>query len=228
APTGVLRKTILVSIVIVTAFAPACSKPHQHSVLTRDSDHLWSCSVDHYDSLEQFVLSPDGFTVSFLAKLDRKWYFCHSEGLRLIAHENATVHFGARDTGRTLSLSPDSNHVGIVYRHTSHWRDRGPHPEDNSGGQWFVEVDRHIFGGFDSDFKPTVHFARDGRLFGFPYKKLGQYYVQIADTTFGPYDRADVAFTRDGEIMLGYLNKDRAFIDMVKPQDDPTRVNPGL
>ncbi len=210
---------------MIMALAPACSKPHQH-FRTDWSRQPWSCSIDRYDSLERFALSPDGFTVSFLGKKGSKWEFVVSSGWKWKVSDNATIR-SAEDTGRTLTLSPDNSHVGIVYRRASHWRDRGPHPVD-SGGQWFVNIDRHIFGGFDCDFKPTVHFTRDGKLFGFPYKKLGQYYVQIVDTTFGPYDRADVAFTKDGEIMLGYLKQDRAFIDMVKPQDDPVRVNPGL
>ena len=218
--------TILVSIVMIMALATACSKPRQRFQLEQFEGGILSCPADRYDSLDCFKLSPDGFTISFLGKKGGKWHFVFSSGWRLKTREDAEIKLGSVDTGRTFSLSPDSAHVGIVYRRASHWRERGPHPADDSGGQWFVEIDRHIFGGFDPGFKPTVHFARDGRLFGFPYKKLGQYYVQIADTTFGPYDRADVVFTRDGEIMLGYLRQERAYIELVKPQDDPVRVNP--
>ncbi|MDI6739469.1 MAG: hypothetical protein QME74_03800 [Candidatus Edwardsbacteria bacterium] len=206
--------------------APACERPRQRFHFEQFEGSILSCPADRYDSLECFKLSPDGFTISFLGKKDGKWHFVYSSGWRLKTRDNAEIRFSSLDTGRTIALSPDSAHVALVYRRFSHWRDRGPHPADESGGQWFVEVDRHIFGGFDRDFKPAVHFARDGALFGFPYKKMGQYYVQISDTTFGPYNSADVAFTKDGEIILGYLSQDRAFIDMVKSQDDSVRVNP--
>jgi hypothetical protein len=217
---------VVVSL-IITLSAVSCKNPRQHFVADWEKENPWSCSVDAYDSLESFTLSPDGATISFLGKKDGKWHFVVSDGWRPKVSEHARIEVDpSRDTGRTLALSPDSSRVGIVYSRASHWRDRAPHPEDDSGGQWFVMIDRHIFGGFDRDFKPTVHFSPDGSLFGFSYKKMGQYCVQIADTTFGPYERADVAFTRDGEIYLGYLKQGRAYIEMIKRQDDPVRVNP--
>jgi hypothetical protein len=136
-----------------------------------------------------------------------------------------------------IKLSPDSLHVAIVYNRESHWRDNGPRQvarNNDTNGQWSVDIDHHIFGGFDRDHKPAVHFSPDGKKFAFPYKKMEQYYVQIMDTTFGPYDRADVVFTpnqginlwdlRDcsdktittgGEIIIGYVRQDRAYIERV-------------
>lgn len=42
---------------------------------------------------------------------------------------------------------------------------------------------------------------------------LGQYFIQVVDTTFGPY--ADMTITKDGEIVLGYIKQDRACIESV-------------
>jgi hypothetical protein len=194
--------------------ATACSRPRQRSGIDGGQDP-WSCHVDAYDSLDHFALSPDGFTVSFLGKKAGKWEFVMSSGWKWKVSENATIKSGD-DTGRTITLSPDGARAAIVYSRVSHWRDSGPRPQrEDSGGQWFVNIDHHIFGGFDPDFKPAVHFSPDGKQFGFPFKKLGQYYVQVVDTTFGPYDRADLAITRDGEIVLGYLKQNRACIESV-------------
>jgi hypothetical protein len=217
---------ILASL-LVALTAVSCTNPRQRFKPYSNEESPWNCALAPYDSIESFSLSPDGARISFLGKKDDKWHFVVSAGWKWKVSEQARIEADpSRDTGRTVTLSQDSTRAAIVYSRASHWRDRGPRPADDSGGQWFVMIDRHIFGGFDRDFKPTVHFLKDGSLFGFPYKKMGQYCVQVADTTFGPYERADVAFTRDGEIYLGYLKQGRAYIEMIKRQDDPVRVNP--
>lgn len=220
--------TLLAAALLLTV--AACKSQRQRFDRDRGSDEPWSCAVAPYDSITSFALSPDGQRVSFLGQKDGKWQFAVSAGLKWKVSDRARIESDpALDTGRALTLSPDGSRIAVVYNRASHWRDSGPRPADDgngNNGQWFVDIDRHIFGGFDRDFKPRVQFSGDGAIFGFPYKKSGQYYVQIVDTTFGPYDRANLAFTRDGEIYLGYLRQGRAYIEMIKRQDDPVRVDP--
>ncbi|MCU0607273.1 MAG: hypothetical protein MUF78_07620 [Candidatus Edwardsbacteria bacterium] len=217
------------SAALVLLSAASCRDPRQRFAASGSDDGQWSCAVAPYDSIEAFALSPDGQRISFLGRKDGRWQFVVSAGWKWKVSDRARIDGDpGRDTGRTLTLSPDGGRVAIVYSRTSTWRNNGPRPlndGNDTNGQWFVMIDRHVFGGFDRDFKPTVRFSKDGTLFGFPYKKMGQCCVQIADTTFGPYERADVAFTKDGEVFLGYLKHGRAYIEMVKRQDDPVRIN---
>lgn len=206
-----------IALLLLLMAAVSCQNPPQRFVLYRGDKNPWSCHVDRYDAIDHFAISPNGATVSFLGKKNGKWEFLISSGWKWKASDHARIENDpSLDTGRTLALSPDGSRVGIVYNRASTWRDSGPRPEGrDSGGQWFVDIDHHIFGGFDRDFKPTIHFSQDGRRFGFPYKKLGQYYVQVVDTTFGPYDRADMTITKDGEIVLGYIRQERAYIEKI-------------
>jgi hypothetical protein len=182
----------------------------------RDDGKPWSCSTAGFDSIENFALSPDGATLSFIAKHGTGWRLVISSGLKLRASEHGRIDRDCTlDTTRSLSFSPDRSCIGIVYRHASRWHDDGPHAVDDDGGQWFVDIDHHIFGGFDGGFKPALHFSPDGAKFGFAYKKLGQHYVQVVDTTFGPYNQADVVITKDGAIVLAYIKQDRACIETV-------------
>lgn len=105
-------------------------------------------------------------------------------------------------------LSPDGQHAGIVFQREASWRpsrEAGAPRGASAQPQWFVEVDRRIFGGFDGGFAPKLQFAPDGRAFGLAYRQRGQYYVQIVDTTFGPYHRADFTITQDNEVVIAYI-----------------------
>jgi hypothetical protein len=164
------------------------------------------------DSIDHFTLTPDGNSLNCICKKNGKWVFWkdgEAWGYMKCLYQDSS------NGEPEITVSPDSAHVAIVYRRDSRWRDSGPHPANDSGSQWFVNIDHHIFGGYDRDFRPTVHFSPDGKKFGFPFKKLGQYFIQVVDTTFGPYDRAALTITKDGEIVLGYLNQDRACIESV-------------
>jgi hypothetical protein len=180
-------------------------------------DSLRSFRLDDVDSIARFAITPDGKRLNIVCRQHGQWVFCVK--VNGADRDDTRRSFTERiNLDPEISLSPDSSRVSIVCQHQSHWRDGVPRPvrlDSGAGGQWFVHIDRNIFGGFDSDFKPTVRFSFDSRRFGFPYKKLGQYYVQVVDTTFGPYDRADMAITKDDEIVLGYVKQDRAYIEKV-------------
>lgn len=233
--------SLLAVAMLVTA--ASCRRPRQRFDQVREPDGPWSCAVAPYDSIETFALSPDGQRISFLGKKGGKWEFVVSAGWRWKVDDNARIESDpSLDTGRTLTLSPDGSRVAIVYNRTSRWRDRGPRPADDgtdTNGQWFVDIDHHIFGGFDRDCKPVVRFSADGSKFVFPYKKLGAFYVQVVDTTFGPYEHADVMITPQkvvalrgvtkgdagkrivtgGEIILAYIRRDRAYIETIYRPD---------
>ncbi len=209
-------RTALAALAVWAAVS-ACGGERQLPGGTGGDRKPWSCSVAGFDSIDHFTLTSDGATVNFLAKQGGGWRFVYSSGLRLRSSERGRIERErGLDTARTLAVSPDGSRAGVVFRRASRWRDRGPAPDrDDSAGQWFVMIDRHVFGGFDGDFRPTVHFSPDGSKFGFPYQRLGQCYVQVVDTTFGPYDRADMTITTEGEIVLGYIRQDRAYIEKI-------------
>lgn len=178
-------------------------------------DSLRSFRLDKVDSIVRFTIAPDGKRLNILCRKNGQWVLCvkidgmHRDGIR-------TNYTDSINLDPEIVLSPDSASVGIVYQRASRWRGSDSQPvRGDKGGQWFVSINHHFFGGFDSDFKPKPLFSPDGTKFGFPYKKLGQYYVQVVDTTFGPYDRADMAITKEGEIILGYIKQDRAYIESV-------------
>jgi hypothetical protein len=218
---GARFASLLAVVMLVTA--AACRKPRQRSDHDWAVEDPWSCAVAPYDTIKEFALSPDGHRISFLGNKAGKWEFVVSSGWKWKVNDNARIDSGPdRDTGRSLTLSPDGGRVAIVYNRVSMWRATGPRRSEDgndTNGQWFVDIDHHIFGGFDREFKPVVHFSPDGRKFGFPYRKLGQYYVQVVDTTFGPYDRADMAITKDGGIVLGYIRQHRAYIETIYHPD---------
>jgi hypothetical protein len=164
------------------------------------------------DSICHFTITPDGASLNFIYKKNGRWIFWNDGG---DWGDMKCCYKDSSNNAAEITVSPDSAHVAIVYGHDCRWRDSGPHPAGDSGGQWFVNIDHHLFGGFDRDFKPTVRFSPDGKKFGFPYKKLGSYYVQVVDTTFGPYRRADLTITRDGAIYLGYIKQDSACIEKI-------------
>jgi hypothetical protein len=200
---------------LISYIAFSTSYTPRHSPRYR-GDHDETTSVYRLagiDSIDRFTLAPDGRSLNFLCRRDGRWIlWTDGQGWGQV-----TCRYNDSSGGRPdIRLSPDGSRIGIVYQRASSWRDSGPRPAgDGSNGQWFVSIDRRIFGGFDRDFKPAVHFSPDGAKFAFPYKRSGQYYVQVVDTTFGPYDRADMTITKDGEIVLGYVKQDRAYIEMV-------------
>jgi hypothetical protein len=105
-------------------------------------------------------------------------------------------------------LSPDGRHAGRIYQREASWRPaREAGLADSGKGRplWFVAIDRRVLGGFDGEFAPKLQFSPDGQAFGLAYRQKGQYYIQIVDTTFGPYDRADFAITPEGEVTIAYL-----------------------
>lgn len=191
---------------VACLLAASCSpKAGDREYYYRNYGQSWTEYVPPFDSLEQFHLSPDGNHVCYLLKRDGKWYV----GINGSHTENFQGSYsGDQGTGTTVVLSPDGLHVGVVYQRQAAWRpvgepgrrqDAAPRP------QWFVEIDRRVLGGFDGDFAPELQFSRGGEAFGLAFKRDGQYYVQIVDTTFGPYRRADFAITPDGEVVIAYL-----------------------
>jgi len=186
--------------------APACGRDNasRGKPFAWEQDS-WTKYVPPFDSLEQFHLSPDGNHVCYLLKRDGQWFV----GINGKHTQNFQGIYSTGQGGEPrVVLSPDGQHVGTIYQRPATWRpakELGRREATAPRPQWFVEIDRRVLGGFDGDFAPELQFAPDGRGFGLAFKRDGQYYVQIVDTTFGPYRRADFAITPDGDVVIAYL-----------------------
>jgi hypothetical protein len=196
--------------------AASCSdKPPGREYFYGNYGNAWTKYVPPHDSLEQFRLSPDGNHVSYLIKRDGKWQV----GINGRHYKEFQGVYPGRSAGEPeVVLSPDGRHAGVVYQREPSWRparEAGRAGSGKEGPLWFVEVDRRIFGGFDGDFTPELQFSPEGNAFGLVYKKADQYYIQIVDTTFGPYDRADFAITREGEVVIAYLEGSYVHVERV-------------
>ncbi len=194
-------------LAILSALAAAsCSDgPAGREYFYSNYGDAWTKYVPPYDSLEQFHLSPDGKHVCYLIKSRGKWRV----GINGRHWDDFNGVYPAQPAdGPRVVLSPDGRHAGVVFQREASWRPAREAGRPDSGKarpQWFVEVDRRIFGGFDGDFTPKLRFSPEGNIFGLVYRKAGQYYIQIVDTTFGPYQRADFAITPEGEVIIAYL-----------------------
>lgn len=195
---------LLAAIFALTA-ASCSGRPDSREYFYRNYGEAWTKYVPPHDSLEQFHLSPDGKHVCYLIKSQGKWRV----GINGRHWDEFNGVYSAQPDGEPkVVLSPDGRHAGVIYQREASWR---PAKELNGPEgakprpQWFVEVDRRVLGGYDGEFAPKLQFSPDGRAFGLAYRQRGQYYIQIVDTTFGPYDRADFTITPEGEVVIAYL-----------------------
>lgn len=192
--------------VLATLLAASCSdKPLGREYFYRNYGDSWTKYVPPHDSLEQFHLSPDGKHYCYLLKREGKWYV----GINGRHDENFQGLYPSQASGEPkVVLSPDGQHAGIVFQREASWRPARDLARSEGNGpspMWFVEIDRRILGGFDGEFPPKLKFSSDGRAFGLAYRQRGQYYVQIVDTTFGPYYRADFTITPEDQVVIAYI-----------------------
>jgi len=184
----------------------SCSPPHDiGEYFFSNFGQRWTIYVPEHDSLEQFRLSPDGQQVSYLLKRQGRWLV----GINGRHYPNFQGVYPGQDGEpvRTV-ISPDGRHTAAIFKREPSWiPSPTATPAAAPGPQWFVEIDRRIFGGFDGDFSPKVGFSRSG-AFAMAYKQRGQYYLQIMDVVYGPYYRADFTITPEDVVVIAYL-KDR-------------------
>lgn len=162
----------------------------------------WTKYIPAHDSLEQFRLSADGQQVSYLLKHQGRWLV----GINGRHYPNFEGTYQSQDSETVQNIvSPDGRHKAVIFKREPSFR-----PDSSSSvdaalrPQWFVEIDRHIFGGYDGDFVPKVRFSKTGG-FAMAYKQRGQYYLQVMDVTFGPYHRADFTVTPEDVVVVAYL-----------------------
>ncbi len=201
---------------LLALLAASCSTKHgEREYFYGNYGDSWTKYVPPHDSLEQFHLSPDGNQVCYLLKREGKWYVGingrHDKDFQ-------GVYPGQPSAEPRVVLSPDGQHAGVVFQREATWRpmkEVGKKGGGEAEPQWFVEIDRRIFGGFDGDFAPDLQFSPDGNAFGLVYKKAGRYYVQVVDTTFGPYERADFTITPEGEVVLAFLEGSYVHVERI-------------
>lgn len=195
----------LPAILLALLTASCTERTESREYLYRNYGDSWTKYVPPHDSLEQFHLSPDGRHVCYLMKREGRWCV----GINGRHSKDFQGLYPSQPSGEPkVVLSPDGQHAGLVFQREASWRPAGQ--PGKPGGekpvtQWFVEIDRRILGGFDGEFAPKLQFSPDGRAFGLAYRQRGQYYVQIVDTTFGPYYRSDFTITPEGEVVIAYI-----------------------
>lgn len=202
--------------VLTALLAASCSiKPPDREYFYRNYGEAWTKYVPPHDSLEQFRLSPDGKHVCYLLKRGGKWMV----GINGRHYSDFHGVYPAQaEAEPKVTLSPDGRHAGVIYQKEASWRtarELGKPEGATPRPQWFVEIDRRIFGGFDGDFAPKLQFSPDGQAFGLAYRQRGQHYVQIVDTTFGPYERADFTITPGNEVVIAYLEGSYVHVERV-------------
>ncbi len=188
--------------VLVLIGAMGCDHSSQgREYYYRNYGDYWVKYIPPYDSLEHFRISPDGRQVCYLIKTRGRWRV----GINGRHWDDFQGIYPNQIQGEPqVVLSADGRHVGMVYQRETGRGLAGPEGP-SSRPQWFVEIDRRVLGGFDGEFMPKIEFSRDGSAFGLTYRQRGQYYVQIFDNTFGPYERADFTITQEGDIYVAYL-----------------------
>lgn len=198
----------------------SCGKPAQPKV------SIWDNYVDSVryripenDSLGYFSLSPEGNRICVLFKKGPRWHVIIND--RQYDSFKATFN-DSFDQKPGVSISPGGKRVGLTYMRPRSWKTssdlgkrNGPAATTRDTSQWYVQIDLHIFGGYDGDFAPNIVFSTSGSTFGFVYKKDGKYYVQVGDTTFGPYIRADLAINQNEEVFIAYIKDGYASIERV-------------
>lgn len=205
----------LLAILMALAAASCSGRPENREYLYRNYGDSWTKYVPQHDSLEQFHLSPDGKHVCYLIKSQGKW----KVGINGRHWDDFNGVYPSQPAGEPrVVLSHDGRHAGVVYQREPSWRSAGEAGRADSAEarpQWFVEVDRRILGGFDGDFTPDLQFSPEGQAFGLVYRQRGQYYIQIVDTTFDPYQRADFTITPQGEVVIAYLEGSYLHVERV-------------
>ncbi len=176
--------------------------------------------IPENDSLGYFSISPEGNRICVLYKKGIKWHVIINDK----RYDNFTATFNdSFEQKPKVTVSSGGRRVGLTFMKPKSWQAAselaakpGPASVSADTSQWYVQIDRHIFGGFDADFAPAIAFSPDGVDFGFVYKKGGSYFVQVGDTTFGPYQRADLAINENGEVFIAYIRDGYASIEKVE------------
>lgn len=217
----VQNNTRLILASAVCCLLLSCGKPAQPKV------SMWDNYVDSVkyripenDSLGYFSLSPEGNRICVLFKKGSQWHVIIND--RQYDTFKATFN-DSFDQKPKVTVSPGGQRVGLSFIRKKSWQTRSELQKKSSSSvastdtsQWYVQIDQNIFGGYDGDFAPNIIFSQSGSTFGFVYKKDGKYYVQVGDTTFGPYLRADLAINEKEEIYIAYIKEGYASIERVE------------
>ncbi len=215
------NNTRLILASAVCCLLLSCGKPAQPKV------SMWDNYVDSVkyripenDSLGYFSLSPEGNRICVLFKKGSQWHVIIND--RQYDTFKATFN-DSFDQKPKVTVSPGGQRVGLSFIRKKSWQTRSELQKKSSSSvastdtsQWYVQIDQNIFGGYDGDFAPNIIFSQSGSTFGFVYKKDGKYYVQVGDTTFGPYLRADLAINEKEEIYIAYIKEGYASIERVE------------
>lgn len=199
----------------------SCGKPAQPKVSIWDGyDDSIRYRIPENDSLGYFSISPEGNKICVLFKKGSQWHVIVNNR----QYDNFKATFNdSFDQKPRVTISPGGQRVGLIYTRPKSWQTRSELqkryktpaiPEDTT--QWYVQIDLNIFGGYDGDFPPNIIFSKSGSTFGFVYKKGGKYYVQVGDTTFGPYQRADFTINDNEEVYIAYIKDGYASIEKVE------------
>ena len=210
---------ILTSAVCLSLLS--CGKPAQPKVSIWDGyNDSVKYRIPENDSLGYFSLSPEGNRICVLFKKGTRWHVIIND--RQYDTFKATFNDSFEQKPR-VTISPGGQRVGLTYIRAKSWQTRSEIMKRcispsvlGDTNQWYVQIDLNIFGGYDGDFAPNIIFSQSGSNFGFVYKKQGKYYVQVGDTTFGPYLRADLAINENEEVYIAYIKDGYASIERVE------------
>jgi hypothetical protein len=199
----------------------SCGKPAHPKISIWDgyNDSI-KYRIPDNDSLGYFSLSPDGNRICVLFKKGSQWHVIIND--RQYDTFKATFNDSFEQKPR-VTISPGGQRVGLSFIRAKSWQTRSELQRRNNApavladtNQWYVQIDLNIFGGYDGDFAPNIIFSKSGSNFGFVYKKDGKYYVQVGDTTFGPYLKADLAINENEEVYIAYIKDGYASIERVE------------
>jgi hypothetical protein len=173
-----------------------------------------------YDSLEYFNISPDGSKFMALYMIRGRWFAQVNE--RVFEDFQGTL-LDSFDNKPKYTFNPDSSMVGMVYKKERSYLLKAAYdnpnqkiPDSDTMAQWFVQINQNIYGGFDGDHMPEIKYSPDGSVFGFVYKNRGMYYIRLNDDILGPYQKADMTFSPDGNITLAIVENGFAYLNELK------------
>ena len=135
--------------------------------------------IGPFDGAYFLTFSPDSKTLSFEAKVDRKWYF-------FVGKEK----IGPFDYVGYPEFSPDSETLSFTAR-------------SRIDVKWYLFVGKEKIGPFDYVYHPT--FSPDSKTFGFEAEVDGKWYKKVffnSQTYTGSICGNKVVYIKDGKIML--------------------------
>lgn len=220
------NKKIIFLILAVSAavLLPACQPAKRNiNIFSFDKQRY---KLPKYDSLDYFNISPDGGRFLAIYMIKGKWY---AQVNKMIYDDFQGAFRDSFSDKPRYSLSPEGSKVGLVYQKERLFFFKTV--DDDTGSpklspadtlpMWFVQVNQHLYGGFDGDYMPEIKYSPDGSMFGFVYKENGLYYIRLNDQIFGPYQKADLTITAEGKITIARLEKGYAYLEEIEIIPNP-------